>query len=196
MGVLAGAARAAISGEDPFLFRRQGHDWRWLSFGTAEALLAAGVAGQGEWSEDPQAAALAQLAHLAAGRDREPVRRLVERLPPSARRDILVLDRPPVEAAGSQLLGWAAATGAAVVLEPDRERAAATIAWARPTVVAGTSGEIARLGERLLVLGNPARLRRRRGPLGRVRALIFLDDAPSAVGEPWTSLAAAAVAAA
>jgi hypothetical protein len=192
MAVLAGAARAAISGEDPFLFHRQGRDWRWLSFGGAEARLAAGVPAAADWAAD---APTAVLAELAKGWDRESVRGLLQRLPPSRTRDILVLDRPPAEAAGSLLLGWAAATGAALVLEPERERAAATIAWVRPTVVAGTPAEIARLGERLLVLGDPARLRRRRAPLGRVRALIVLGPEPVAPGEPWASLGAAAVAA-
>jgi len=193
MAVLARAARADVSQSDAFLFHRQGRDWRWLSFSAAESKLAdAGAPGAADWRADPVAAALAA---LSSGEQNAAIDGLLERLPPSRRRDILVLDRPPSVAEGRLLLGWAAATGAAVVLEPDSERRAATIAWVRPTIVAGTAKELRELGERLLVLGDPGLLRRRRRPLGRLRAVILLDHAAGDLGEPWRAVGVAAIAA-
>jgi hypothetical protein len=190
MAVLAEAARAAVSETDAFLFHRQGRDWRWIAFGDAQARLAGGAPADPDWRQDPVGAALAELAKGWSG---AATRGLLERLPPSGRRDILVLDRPPTEAGGSLLLGWSAAAGAAVVLEPDSERSASTIAWVRPTLVAGTAAELRGLGERLLLLGDAAHLRRRRGPLGRLRALIYLDRAPADPGPPWLTIGVAEV---
>ena len=192
MAVLARAARAYVSQTDAFLFHRQGRDWRWISFGAAESKLAAGVPGVADWPADPVAAALAA---LSSGEETAAIGGLLERLPPSRRRDIVVLDRPPGVAEGRLLLGWAAAAGAAVILEPDIERRAATIAWVRPTIVAGTARELRDLGERLLVLGDPGLLRRRRRPLGRLRAVILLDHASDDLAEPWRAVGVAAIAA-
>lgn len=181
---LAGAARAAISPDDPFLFHREGHDWRWLPFRDAEQRIAAAAAAAPAWDLDPVGAALASLGDAPEPAD---LGRLLAELRPSQRRDILVLDRPPGEARARILLAWAAATGAAVLLEPERDRTAATLAWARPTVVAGSPAELVALGEHLLVLGAPARLRRRRAPLGRLRAIVVLGRAECSLPEPWCS---------
>jgi hypothetical protein len=192
MAVLARAARADVSQTDAFLFHRQGRDWRWISFAAAESRLAAGVPGVADWPADPVGAALAA---LSSGEEDPAIGGLLERLPPSRRRDILVLDRPPAVAAGSLLLGWAAAAGAAVVLEPDSERRAATIAWVRPSIVAGSAAELRDLGERLRSLGDAVRLRRRRAPLGRLRAVVVLEPSDGVLGEPWSSIGVATIAA-
>jgi hypothetical protein len=188
MDRLAGAARAAISRDDPFLFHRERHDWRWLPFGDVERRIAA--AGAAGWDSDPVGAAIAALRDLP---DPTALARLLADLPPSDTRDILVLDRPPGEAAGHLLLGWAAAVGAALVLEPESDRSAATVAWARPTVVAGSVADLTALGERLLVLGAPARLRRRRAPLGRLRAVVALGQLSGALPKPWGEIGALVV---
>lgn len=185
MSRLAGAARAAISREDPFLFHRERHEWRWLPFRLVEERIAAAGAAAEGWTTDPVNAAIAALRQPP---DLAALERLLADLPPSGRRDILVLDRPPGEAAGRLLLGWAAAVGAAVLLEPERDRTASTVAWARPTVVAGSVADLTALGERLLVLAAPARLRRRRSPLGRLRAIVMLESFSGTVPEPWGSI--------
>jgi hypothetical protein len=182
---LAGAARAAIAPDDPFLFHRQHHDWRWLTFRDVEQRIAAAAGAPSSWNDDPVGAAIAALGDAPDPGARG---RLLVELAPSERRDILVLDRPPGEARAGVLLGWAAATGAAVLLEPESDRTAATLAWARPTVVAGSVAELAALGERLLVLGAPVRLRRRRAPLGRLRAIVVLGPAEGSLLEPWSSI--------
>jgi len=185
MSRLAGAARAAISREDPFLFHRERHEWRWLPFRLVEERIAAAGAAAEGWTTDPVNAAIAALRQPP---DLAALERLLADLPPSGRRDILVLDRPPGEAAGRLLLGWAAAVGAAVLLEPERDRTASTVAWARPTVVAGSVADLTALGERLLVLAAPARLLRRRSPLGRLRAIVMLESFSGTVPEPWGSI--------
>jgi len=185
MSRLAGAARAAISREDPFLFHRERHEWRWLPFRLVEERIAAAGAAAEGWTTDPVNAAIAALRQPP---DLAALERLLADLPPSGRRDILVLDRPPGEAVGRLLLGWAAAVGAAVLLEPERDRTASTVAWARPTVVAGSVADLTALGERLLVLAAPARLRRRRSPLGRLRAIVMLESFSGTVPEPWGSI--------
>jgi hypothetical protein len=190
MSELAEAARAAISGDDPFLFHRERHDWRWVAFRAVEERIAAAVGAPPAWAADPLGAAIAALRDSP---DRDAVNRLLAQLPPSRTRDILVLDRPPGEARGRQLLGWAAAAGAAVLLEPETDRTAATVAWARPTVVAGSAAELAAIGERLLGLGSATRLRRRRGPLGRVRAVVLIASPAGELPEPWASLGVPAI---
>jgi hypothetical protein len=185
MSRLAGAPRAAISGDDPFLFHRERHDWRWVPFRAVEERIAAAAGAPPAWHADPLGAAIAALRDSPDGDAGD---RLLAELPPSRRRDILVLDRPPGESRGRQLLGWAAAAGAAVLLEPESDRTAATVAWARPTVVAGSVAELTALGERLLVLGSPARLHRRRAPLGRLRAVVVLGPSEGPLPEPWVSI--------
>lgn len=184
MNRLAGAA-AAISRDDPFLFHRDGHDWRWLPFSLVEERVPDAAAVAGGWTSDPVSAAIAALRHPP---DPPALDRLLADLPPSGTRDILVLDRPPAESSGRMLLGWAAAIGAAVLLEPDSDRTAATVAWARPTVVAGSVADLTALGERLLVLGSPSRLGRRRSPLGRLRAVVVLGASEGPMPEPWLSI--------
>ena len=181
-GGLGGAASAALRPEDPFLFVRGGHDWRWLSFEAAAAGLAGGAGSVAAWDADPAAALLS----ILADRPRT-LPAWAGRLAPSRRRDILVLDRPPAEAGELAVLDWVAATGAALVLEADRDRGAQTVVWARPTVVAGTPADLGALGAALLGWGTVPRLRRRRGPLGRLRAVIQHAGAGEP-GPPWSAL--------
>lgn len=99
----------------------------------------------------------------------------------------LDLHRPGDEA----FLGWALATGAALVLEPDRRAVTSFAAWARPTLVAAGAHELAELARWLRgrVEGRSvrARLARRlaarsarpagaRRPFGRLRLLVVLGD--------------------
>lgn len=102
-------------------------------------------------------------------------------LDPSGR-DITVLagrlSAPPVCAQ----LGWALASGAAVLLEGDAEAALETALWARPTVLAGSAADLARLAER------PEAARTgRRAPLARLRACWVSDVSklPAGLTESW-----------
>ncbi len=111
-----------------------------------------------------------ELAALAAGIDAA--------LPPAGARDVVVFQRPLCEPGARALLAWATCSGAALLLQPDPAQLAASVLWSRPTVVAGRAAELA--GVRAALAGHeprPERLRRRRGPLGRLRAVIALDAA-------------------
>jgi hypothetical protein len=162
---------AARHPEEPWLFHREGWDWRWHSWG--------GVAGQ-VVREAERLASLApgtriavpdvplpesivlDLAAQAAGlvsvpADGEPVelqsgllaavQRIQDEIPPSPKpgREILVAGRSLFDPADRAMLAWAVVAGAAVLLEPHPQARAATAAWARSTVFHGTVEEIAHL---------------------------------------------------
>ncbi len=179
-GGFGGAAQHVLIPEDPFLFFRAGHDWRWVSFAAAaQRLVSRGDIPPRGWDVDPVDSVLAL---LRLGSEAAPS--TFHGLPASRDRDILVIDRPPTGAPALGLLAWAAATGAALVLEVEPERGAMTVAWARPTLVAGSTSDLAALGTALLGWGDAARLRRRRAPLGRLRAIVRFEG-DGELGSPW-----------
>jgi hypothetical protein len=181
-GGFGSAAQQALIPEDPFLFYRSGHDWRWVSFGAAAARRAARNGPPRGWEIDPVDTVLAL---LASGADQ--VLPPLQGLAPSRDRDILVLDRPPSGAEGLALLAWAAATGTALVLEVEPGRGPLTVAWARPTLVAGSTADLGELGTALLGWGDAARLRRPRAPLGRLRAIVRFD-VDGELSPPWSEI--------
>ncbi|HEX6200211.1 MAG TPA: AMP-binding protein [Thermoanaerobaculia bacterium] len=80
---------------------------------------------------------------------------------------------------GRTFLAWALATGAALFLEPDPHVLPGSVAWARPTLVAGEARILAELGRRVRALeGKRPRLRRRRSrsalPFERLHLLLVL----------------------
>ncbi len=83
------------------------------------------------------------------------------------------LDRP----AARQLLAWASYCGAALVIEPNQAAFVATVAWARPTVVAvGQNAEAAQLCQWAQRSTAGGRWRRKRRPFGRLRALLVAPE--------------------
>jgi hypothetical protein len=102
--------------------------------------------------------------------------RLDGALPAAPRRDVLVFHRPLVEPGARALLAWATLAGAALLLQPEPSHLAASVLWSRPTLLAGNADELATVRE-ALVRAEPRldRLRRRRGALGRLRAVVVLD---------------------
>jgi hypothetical protein len=111
-------------------------------------------------------------------------------LPPArpGEREILVLAGDLADPAERSLLAWATMAGAALLLEPDRESLVGTAVWARPTIFAGTIGEVARLWQ--AVERERARRWRRKSrlPFGRLRAVIQTDAAeiPPEQAAAWT----------
>ncbi len=64
-------------------------------------------------------------------------------------RDILLSWRPWSIASERALLAWALASGAAIIFEPQRAAAAATVGWLGPTVLQGSGSELSSLADRL-----------------------------------------------
>jgi hypothetical protein len=113
--------------------------------------------------------------------------RLDGALPAAPGRDVLVFHRPLVEPGARALLAWATLAGAALLLQPEPSHLAASVLWSRPTLLAGNDAELAAVRE-ALVRAEPRsdRLRRRRGPLGRLRAVVVLDA--EAAGPTWSEM--------
>ena len=159
--------RAAFAGEEPWLFRSEGWDWRWSSWGE---LARQAAARAGKLAELPSASRAAflyiprpeaivlDLAIQGAG--------LVS-VPVSGEREIVVLGGPLEQPEERAMLTWATVTGAAVALEPAPGARIATAAWVRPTVFHGTAEEIA-----LLRAWVEKGRRRRRLPFGRLRTVL------------------------
>jgi hypothetical protein len=181
-GGFGSAAKHPLIPEDPFLFFRSGHDWRWLSFAAAAARRAAPETPPRGWGVDPVDTVLALLASSSS-----PPAPSFHGLAPSRDRDILVLDRPPSGAGCLALLAWAGATGTALVLEAEPDRGPMTVAWARPTLVAGSTADLGELGTALLGWGDATRLRRPRAPLGRLRAIVRFDG-DGELAAPWREI--------
>ena len=120
----------------------------------------------------------ADLISMAEGLQRE--------LPPArpGEREILVLAGDLSDPAERTLLAWATVTGAALLLEPDRESLVGTAVWARPTIFAGTIAEVARLRQAVEREGGRRWRRRSRLPFGRLRAVIRTDPTDQATF--WT----------
>jgi hypothetical protein len=93
---------------------------------------------------------------------------------PPGRRDVVTVHRPLDEPATRELLGWAVATGAAVVRGvPEIDWMTAAL-WARPTILAATRDELAALAEALAGRSEKS-LRSWRGPFARLRLVLDLD---------------------
>jgi hypothetical protein len=124
-----------------------------------------------------------------AAADAEPgIPDLTRQLGAGSTRDIVVIHGPP-DALSAVMVGWSIRTGAALMVEPDPARWPLAVVWARPTVVAGTGAELDRLAERLQRLERePRRLRRRLGPLGRMRAVVLVGENGAASSNWWRSL--------
>ena len=124
---------------------------------------------------------------------------LAERLAPalrevggSAGRAVVVACFDPSGADGRALLAWAERAAPALFIEPDRASLAGSAAWARGSLVAGEGEPIARLAAEIRrrtarspllrrLLGRPggtagAGRLPRRGPFGRLRAVILLGE--------------------
>ena len=196
---------AAERPEEPFLFVREGWDWRWSTFAELADLVASWAAAlpADAGSSDlplPRAVAL-DLANQAAHADDTgesdllaAARALEATLPPAPRRDVAVLAAPlagPLAGPARLLLAWAVLTGAALVLEPDPAALAATAAWARPTVFLGDAAAIAALRARVPPPSRFARLLSRRRsalPFGRLRALVVAGPPlPEAEAAFWSA---------
>jgi hypothetical protein len=204
-GVTPAAAlfhHAARAPEDPWLFRRVGWYWRWLSFrAAAEQVRApAGLSGDPSASGLSFEAVLADLALQAAGQSvtvrdsggtlaltasdlAQAAEAICRVLPERPGREILVLGGAPDQPATRALLSWATVAGAALLLEHDPGSVVGSAVWARPTLFAGAAEEIAglrRAAERQ-EQGWLRRLRkqgpRRQPPRGRLHT-VFSTDAP------------------
>jgi hypothetical protein len=179
---------------EPFLFVREGWNWRWSTFAELADLVSS-------WASDPPPDAglplsdlplpraialdLAGLASRTAGTagTTEPAllaaaQALRSALPAARGRDVAVL-AAPLAGPARLLLAWAVLTGAALVLEPEPAALAATAAWARPTVFFGAAAAVAALRARVppepLLARLACRLRPRRRPalpFGRLGALV------------------------
>lgn len=194
--------QAAERPEEPFLFVREGWDWRWSTFAEVADLVASWAAAlpPDAGSPDlplPRAVALdlaTQASHASGSAEPEllaAARVLQSALPPARGRDVAVLAAPLARPA-RLLLAWAVVAGAVLVLEPDPAALAATAAWARPTVFLGDAAAVAALRARVPAASLLTRflLRRVRPalPFGRLRALV-VSGPPLAAGEAafWTA---------
>jgi hypothetical protein len=136
--------------------------------GTGSSLQAAEVLARGRDLEERLERAGAGLAAAVAGA-RRPVR------------EIALASFDLRTAGGRAFLTWALATGAALYLEPDPRALPGSVAWARPTLVAGSPRALVELGRQARQrLERPARLRRRRSgprpPFDRLRLLLVLGE--------------------
>jgi hypothetical protein len=109
-------------------------------------------------------------------------RSLAEAIGPARRQEITVLAGCLEEPLARYLLAWATASGAAVVLEPDRRAYLATAAWARPTVLGGGAADL----EAALARAE-AGSTGRRSPFGRLRAWLVAagEPIPEKLSERW-----------
>jgi hypothetical protein len=192
---------AARHPEEPWLFRSEGWDWLWHSWGEmagrivreAEKLssLARGTRIAVPDVPHPDSIVL-DLAAQAAGltpvpAEQEPgnlqadllaaAQRIQDEIPPPPKpgREILVAGRSLFDPADRAVLAWAIAAGAALLLEPHPGARAATAAWARSTVFHGTTEEITHL--RRLAATGPGRR------WWRLRVVLIVGDEPLPEGD-------------
>jgi hypothetical protein len=145
-------------------------------------------AGGVRLADDGAGSCLPAAEVLARGRDLEA---RLERAGAGLAAAVAGARRPPREIAlasfdlrttgGRAFLTWALATGAALYLEPDPRALPGSVAWARPTLVAGSPRPLVELGRQARQrLERPARLRRRRSgprpPFDRLRLLLVLGE--------------------
>lgn len=185
---------AARHPDEPWLFYREGWDWRWHSWGEiagrvvreAERLASLAPGTRVSVPDTPLVdSVVLDLAVQAAGLDSVPegvlaaAQRIQDEIPspPKPPREILVAGRSLFDPVDRALLAWAIVAGAAVLLEPQPQARAATAAWARPTLFHGTAEEIIALRR---FAGSGKRWWRRTPglPFGRLRVLFLTGDAP------------------
>lgn len=181
------AGEAARHPETPFLFYRdaRGHFgwWSWrraLAFSRGEATVdpaAAGEVGAGDWLTSVLGLGGADTTRAAA------LLELLAEMPPQ--REIwltagnLSRDVDRITALAAVAGGWAVVLDAGPRIEPQ------TLVWARPTLLAGETAELADLLAGFAALAprrRPAAWRRRR--LARLRAVLI--DADADAGEALT----------
>jgi hypothetical protein len=109
--------------------------------------------------------------------------------PGRRRRDILVSFRPLCDPVERRLLAWATATGAALLLEADRQAGPASAVWARPTLFHGDARDLAVL--RRSVSGGRLHGLRRSGrsrlPFGRLHTILLEGELPPEDRAFWES---------
>jgi hypothetical protein len=139
--------------------------------------------------EEDQATRIASPEEIAAAGDR------FERVPASAKRparEIVVVGPPSRALIDRTFSDWAIRSGAACLFEPDSAARAATAAWGRVTIHAGSAAELAELAGRAQS-AQRVPLSRSRLPFGRLH-LVFPTDPegldPAAV-ETWRLLGVA-----
>jgi hypothetical protein len=162
---------AARHPEEPWLFRSEGWDWRWHSWGEIAGRVVQEAERLASLPPDTRipvpdvplpdsivldlAAQAAGLTPVPAEGGPEDIRtgllaaaqRIQDEIPPPRKpgREILVAGRSLFDPVDRAVLAWALVAGAAVLLEPLPGARAATAAWARSTVFHGTPEEIAHL---------------------------------------------------
>lgn len=103
-------------------------------------------------------------------------------------RDIMVLGGFAGSWPERLLLSWATVTGAALLCEPDPPSFVQTAVWARVTIFAGTAADLVLLRASLERDEAGFRIfgRRRRPPLGRLRAVVITEgDLPAEERAFW-----------
>jgi len=91
--------------------------------------------------------------------------------------EILVSFHPLADPVERALRTWALTTGAAILLEPFAGAGLASVAWARPTLLAGSAAELALLRPAAAAGGARRPWRRRpRLPFGRLRLLLVTGE--------------------
>lgn len=124
--------------------------------------------------------------------------RLSDCLPPapggSGGRHVVLHWRPLADPAERILMTWAIRAGAAIVLVPEHLGVLYALTWCRPTVLQGTTEELARIAAGLdLEVGGASRRKLRRR-FRRLSAVIVLDrQGANEILEPWRGLSAVPV---
>lgn len=193
---------AARHPDEPWLFYREGWDWRWHSWGEiagrvareAETLASLPPGTRAPVHDVPAVDnVVLDLAAQAAGREEIPADLLAAAQhiqdeippPPKPRREILVAGRSLFDPVDRAMLAWAIVAGATVLFEPYHQARAATAAWARVTLFHGTAEEIASLRR---LAGTWRRWWRRAPglPFGRLRVVFVTEgDLPEEEAGFW-----------
>lgn len=115
--------------------------------------------------------------------------------PPGGGGRHVVLHWRSLEDVGERLLiSWAVHSGAAIVLVPPSLGVLYALHWCRPTVLQGTSSELARLAGELEELDGPLAGRKQRRRFRRLEAVVVLDEpAEVEAHERWRCLGAVLV---
>jgi hypothetical protein len=159
----------------------------WVAAGKAPP--AAGEAGvavvddAGRWRRLSEAELMAAAARVESTVGTPPDPRRQPR-----RREILVAGWPLQHWPARLLAAWAAASGAALVLEADPGRRPGTALWARPTVFYGSAADLALLRRQVEEVRKTRRFGRSRPPappLGRLRTLFQAGPPEPAEAAFW-----------
>ena len=141
-GLAALRRRAALTPDEPFLFFRDSRgQFAWWSWRRAAE---AAEAPAGEATDAPREYLRALHDDLPASREAA-VSRLQERLGGAGERQIWYSSRPLDRGCEGLLARAAVEAGWAVVRDPGPRPSPQTVLWARPTLLAGESGELVEL---------------------------------------------------